>query len=137
MPQPLAPILPSAPEVSIVTSSRRIPGINSDGWAYGISHREDFCRTVGSWQRCVEEVEEEGFPQMTPEALGDDDFPVFMPWAIVASFTCTSLAYYAEARKSAVESCGPAPSPAPRASSPLRPTSARRRPSPPRSYSPS
>ena len=103
MPQPLAPILPSAPEVSIVTSSRRIPGINSDGWAYGISHREDFCRTVGSWQRCVEEVEEEGFPQMTPEALGDDDFPVFMPWAIVASFTCTSLAYYAEARKSAVE----------------------------------
>jgi len=102
MPQPLAPILPSAPEVSIVTSSRRIPDMNSDGWAYGISHREDFCRTVGSWQRCVEEAEGE-YPERTPEALGDDDFPVFKPWSIFSSFHCTSLANYAEARKSAVE----------------------------------
>ena len=102
MPQPLAPILPSAPEVSIVTSSRRIPDMNSDGWAYGISHREDFCRTVGSWQRCVEEAEG-SYPERTPEALGDDDFPVFQPWSIYSSFTCTSLADWAEARKSAVE----------------------------------
>jgi hypothetical protein len=102
MPQPLAPILPSAPEVSIVTSSRRIPGMNSDGWAYGISHREDFCRSVGSWQRCVEESEG-GYPERTPEALGDDDLPVFKPWSIYASFECTSLANYTEARRSAVE----------------------------------
>lgn len=102
MPQPLAPILPSAPEVSIVTSSRRIPGMNSDGWAYGISHREDFCRTVGNWERCVEEVDD-AYPERTPEALGDDDLPEFQPWTIFASFECVSLANYGEARKSAVE----------------------------------
>jgi hypothetical protein len=102
MPQPLAPILPSAPEVSIVTSSRGIPDMNSDGWAYGISHREDFCRTVGSWARCVEEAEG-SYPERTPEALGDDDFPVFQPWSIYASFTCTSLADWPEARRTAVE----------------------------------
>jgi hypothetical protein len=102
MPQPLAPILPSAPEVSIVTSTRRIPDMNSDGWDYGISHREDFCRSVGSWERCVEDVADV-FPSRTPEALGDDDFPVFLPWTIYASFTCTSLANWPEARKSAVE----------------------------------
>jgi hypothetical protein len=102
MPQPLAPILPSAPEVSIVTSSRRIPDMNSDGWAYGISHREDFCRSVGSWERCVEEIEG-SYPERTPEALGDEGFPVFQPWSIYSSFTCTSLADWPEARKTAVE----------------------------------
>ncbi len=102
MPQPLAPILPSAPEVSIVTSTRRITDMNSDGWAYGISHREDFCRTVGSWARCVEAVDDV-YPERTPEALGDEGFPVFQPWSIYASFTCTSLADWPEARRTAVE----------------------------------
>jgi hypothetical protein len=102
MPQPLAPILPTAPEVSIVTSARRIPGLNDDAWVYGISHREDFCREVRPWGRCVEEGEG-GYPEVTVDPLGDDDFPEFRPWTIYSSFTCTSLAKYAEARKSAVE----------------------------------
>lgn len=101
MPQPLAPILPSAPEVSIVTSSRRIPGMNSDGWAYGISARDDFCLPVGNWSRCVDPVNGV-FPQREPAALGDDPFGVFKPWSIYASFQCVSLANYDEARRSAI-----------------------------------
>lgn len=102
MPQPLAPILPTAPEVSIVTSARRIPGLNSDAWIYGISHREDFCRDVVDWERCVEEGEG-GYPEQDVQPLGDDDHPEFLPWTIQSWFTCTSLANFPEARKSAIE----------------------------------
>ncbi len=103
MPQPLAPILPTAPEVSIVTSSRRIPGLNSDAWLYGISHREDFCRETKPWARCVAAGEGDVYPEQEVEPLGDDDLPEFLPWTIQSTFTCTSLANYAEARKTAVE----------------------------------
>lgn len=102
MPQPLAPILPTAPEVSVVTSARRIPNLNEDAWFYGINHREDFCRDVRPWGRCVAQVDDE-YPELTIDPLGEDDFAEFKPWTLYSSFTCTSLANYEGARKTAVE----------------------------------
>lgn len=79
MPQILSPILPTAPEVSIVTSARRIPANElSDAFAGGISFTDSFCLGVYGWPRCPDE------PTLDAgkEAPDAPECPEFLPWTI-------------------------------------------------------
>lgn len=85
MPQPLPPILPSAPEVSIETSARRFPDRDlADAFNAGVSFRDDMCLPIAGWPRCPDEnTYNRG--KIDPE---NGDTPVFLPWTIYAPVKC-------------------------------------------------
>ena len=79
MPQPMAPILPTAPEVSLITSAHRLPAPDlADAFATGLTFRDDFCLPVGGWPRCPDE------DQLTEGKIepAEQDCPEFQPWTV-------------------------------------------------------
>jgi hypothetical protein len=89
MTQPLAPILPSAPEVSLVTSARQMDGLNEDAWVRGVSFSGDlFCMDVGGWERCVDEADT--IDGSYTDGSGAPS--TFKPWTVYAAWECTSAA---------------------------------------------
>lgn len=83
MPQPLAPILPTSPEVSIVTSARPFPVSDlADAFSGGLSFRDDFCLPVEGWPRCPDGELEKVDPS-------EPDFPEFKPWTIYVPVVCS------------------------------------------------
>lgn len=100
MTQPLAPILPSAPEVSLVTSARQMAGLNADAWTRGVSFSGDlFCMDVGGWDHCIDQAD-----AVDADYTDGSGEPVaFKPWDVYAAWECTSAApeAYREAIKAA------------------------------------
>lgn len=89
MTQPLAPILPSAPEVSLITAARQMDGLNNDAWVRGVSFSGDlFCMETGGWERCVDEAD-----AIDGTYTDGSGAPVtFKPWTVYAAWECTSAA---------------------------------------------
>ena len=85
MPQPLVPILPTAPEVSIITSARQFPTKDlSDGWADGVASRDDFCIGINGWPRCPEQADYD-----TGKTVEDTfDIAEFSPWTMYLGVEC-------------------------------------------------
>lgn len=89
MTQPLAPILPSAPQVSLLTAAATMEGLNDDGWVRGVKFNGDlFCMPVGGWERCVDSGDdiERDFTD------GSGTPSEFRPWEFYASWECTAAA---------------------------------------------
>lgn len=89
MTQPLPPILPTAPEVSLMTAARTMEGLNADAWVRGVSFSGDlFCMQVTDWQRCVDSGDD---LERTPTD-GSGEPTEFKPWPFYAAWECTSTA---------------------------------------------
>jgi len=101
MPKVLAPILPSAPQVSIVTSAQPLAdGALADAFASGLSSRDsDFCLPVGGWPFCGPDSEDD--TKVVPDG---HTFAEFHPWTIYVPFSCDGgKVLYDEAHRSATE----------------------------------
>lgn len=95
MSQPLDSVHPVAPEVSLVTSAHPMEGLNSDGWAFGVTARDTLGTPSGRFPRCADEED------VKDDVPDGGDAPEFEPLWVYAVDGCEGRADVDRMRRSA------------------------------------